>query len=149
MPWESHGRESSLIHDLVTLIARVWTGSMLLVFYTLDAVSGAWAHIWREEPWPLLTSVAGVTLPAAALAIAAAILLLACLGLLAGLFTRFSALLVLIVLIGALSVVKGDRDSVELILCYLLGPVIALLLGSGSWSLDKVMSSGRRSRVRG
>ncbi|MFT4637908.1 MAG: putative membrane protein YphA (DoxX/SURF4 family) [Verrucomicrobiales bacterium] len=134
-------RETGLIQDAVTLVARWWPGWLLLIFHALDTVSGGWGHIWREEPWALVDVAQQLGIPSSAitLAVVGGVLLFACLALIIGLFTRMAAFAVIVVLLGALWFLKHDRAAVEVILALLLGPVLAMILGGGGWSLDRMI----------
>ena len=89
--------EGSVISDMATLLLRVVTSLMLLVFHALAGVSGAWMHIWQESPWPLAEEAAsqGIPSPVMVLATGYGLVVLACLGLLFGLFTRFCAVILI------------------------------------------------------
>ncbi len=142
--------ETTFAMNVVTLATRLWTGIMLLAFYALEGVYGAWFHIWQEQPWSLVDAAIAhaVPSPVALLATAFGILCLSSLGLIFGLLTRFNAFLILVVLAVTLYFLRTDLRLLELTLVYMLGPFVILLAGSGSWALDSAMGRKRPQNRR-
>ena len=138
----------SIVQDIAALVARLFSAGFLLLFYGLNALTSAWARIWDEETWPWEATAEKLAVPAplATLTTAAVLLMLACVGLLMGLFSRLAALMILLMVTGVLHYLQADRQMVELALVYMLGPSVVLILGGGRWSMDGWMRNVGHSR---
>jgi len=139
---------STLAQDAVALIARLWTGCLLLLLYGLDGFTRAWSRIWYDQDWSwlILAEKLKVPSPLAILTTAVVLLVIACLGLLVGLFTRLCAIIIIALLGTLLYFIQNDRNTVELVLAYLLGPIIVLILAGGRWSFDEWVRGAERQR---
>lgn len=118
---------------------RVSAGFMIFYIHGLHKLEGGIANIRDGTPWKLVEEVAGMHAPApVASAWAATIIQFVCsLFVVAGLFTRLNAVLLIGALSGAiLQNLLADRDP-QLAILYTLVVVTIVLMGGGRFSLNK------------
>jgi putative oxidoreductase len=120
--------------DLALLVLRLWLGGTLLLNHGLAKLSG-FGDMSGKFPDPLhLGSTASLALAVFAEVVAAALLAL-------GLFTRFAALVLVILMGVAFFITHGHAlsgaHSGELAFIYLAGFVAVFLAGGGSFALDR------------
>ena len=131
---------STLGWDFSLLLIRVVTALTLIFFHAYSELIDAWRGVWYEDKWPLLDTVAALGLPApvAVAATAAIALALACTGLILGLVTRISALVIGVLAAGSLFIAMGSAEAfgAETSVLYLLLAAVLFLRGSGMFGID-------------
>lgn len=119
-------------------ILRVSVGLMVFYIHGLHKLEGGIAYARNGTPWPLAGDVAGMHFPApVANAWVATIVQLVCsLFIVAGLFTRINAVLLMGALSGAIfQNLLAGRDP-QLAILYTLAVLTIAFMGGGSISLD-------------
>lgn len=120
------------------LFLRVAAGGLIFWVHGVHKAVGAWEHFSRGEPWTLLDEVRGMgtPLPVAAAVGATVVQLVAPLFIIAGLWTRPAAMLLVAVLAGAIAQnLLAGRDP-QLALLYTLATATLGIWGAGRYSLD-------------
>lgn len=117
---------------------RLSAGLMVFYIHGLHKLEGWLAYLQNGKPWELLEEVEGMHFPAPyPSAVAATLIQFICpLFVIAGLFTRINAVLLLGALGGALLQNLLAGRSPQLAVLYILVVVTILFLGSGRFSLD-------------
>jgi putative oxidoreductase len=131
------------------LFLRVSAGLMIFYIHGLHKLEGWIAYRRNGTPWELVKEVAGMHFPAPlASAVAATLVQFICsLFIVAGLFTRINAALLLGALSGAiLQNLLAGRDP-QLAILYTLVVVTLALIGSGKFSLDAKLLSATGCRL--
>jgi putative oxidoreductase len=125
------------------LFFRVSAGLMIFYIHGLHKLEGWIAYLRHGTPWELVKEVAGMHFPAPlASAVAATLVQFICsLFIVAGLFTRINAALLLGALSGAiLQNLLAGRDP-QLAILYTLVVMTLALIGGGRFSLDAKLLS--------
>jgi len=123
--------------DLATLALRVFLGAIFIIH--------GFPKLFRAEARAqTIGFMKSVGIPPALTLAASLLEFFGGLGLLVGLLTEVAALLIALEMVGTtiLSRAKMGKKLVlgyELDLAYLVGAVAVVLLGSGAWSLDRVL----------
>ena len=129
-------------------VFRVSAGLMIFYIHGLHKLEGWIAYLRQGTPWELVKEVAGMHFPAPlASAVAATLIQFICsLFIVAGLFTRINAALLLGALSGAvLQNLLAGRDP-QLAMLYTLVVVTLALIGGGKFSLDAKLLSTTECR---
>lgn len=123
------------------LFLRITVGVLVLVIHGWHKAAGAVAHLRTGASWPLLDEVVamGVPLPLAAALFATAVQLIGGLFLLAGWWTRPTAIALTVVLGGAIAQnLQAGRDP-QLALLYTLAVAVFIFVGEVPWKREKVL----------
>jgi uncharacterized membrane protein YphA (DoxX/SURF4 family) len=134
MTVEPNGTAVSVGH----LFFRIAAGLMIFYIHGLHKLEGWIAYLQHGTPWTLAEEVAGMHFPAPlASAVAATLVQFICsLFIVAGLFTRINAALLLCALSGAIMQnLLAARDP-QLAILYSLVVLTLVFLGGGKYSLD-------------
>jgi putative oxidoreductase len=128
------------------LFLRISAGLMIFYIHGLHKLEGWIDYLQHGTPWKLVEEVAGMHAPAPlASAVAATLVQFNCsLFIVAGLFTRINAALLLGALSGAiLQNLLAGRDP-QLAILYTLVVITLLFMGGGKYSLDAKITSNAR-----
>ena len=137
-----------VVNDLGLLTLRFVTGLPMLFFQGWHQSFRAWAYVWDNKSWPLIEQFEkfGFAIPG----FFATTLVIACtlcsLALLLGLYTRFNALLLLVLMLFILIVpveLSGNLN-VQTLLLYAGLSLTLLFFGSGRISLDHLLTRRKR-----
>lgn len=126
------------------LLFRVSAGLMIFYVHGCHKLEGWIAYLQHGTSWELLEEVEGMHFPApyAGAVIATLIQFICSLFIVAGLFTRLNAVLLLGALGGAVSQNLLAGRSPQLALMYVLVVITLVFIGGGKFSLDAKLDGG-------
>jgi hypothetical protein len=127
-PW------SSIFKTIAVL--RIGTGVLLLTRHAWLAVNGAYAFIWKEQPWDWVKAFADAGLPYPQFTAPAAAIILGAVAI------SFAVVFMPVVVLFLIYAQKMHIAQVETAWLYLLITFTLLLFGSGAISLDKLFHFG-------
>lgn len=136
-PW------SSIFKTIAVL--RIGTGVLLLTRHAWLAVNGAYAFIWKEQPWDWVKAFADAGLPYPQFTAPAAAIILGAVAIsfTLGFLTRlFAVVFMPVVVLFLIYAQKMHSAQVETAWLYMLITFTLLLFGSGAISLDKLFHIG-------
>lgn len=132
--------------DLSLVLLRLGYGGLLVWFHGWGRFWRAYNYVVRGEPWTFVTLVEGMgfPMPGAFAAMSALSESFGALLLIAGLFSRSAAAVLVANFLVATVSEAAKGDPWELPAFYLLGAVVLLIAGPGRFSIDG--ARGGRSR---
>jgi len=132
--------------QLGLLLLRLTAGGSLLYWHAGGQIPAAWSHIWHKTPWELPGQLAslGFPLPLPLAILAILLVLLGALGLVVGLLTRLSAIL-LGIITGLTALLYFHYPAILEPAILLSGLCFALCLtGPGTFAIDHLLRHATR-----
>jgi putative oxidoreductase len=124
--------------DLALLLLRIGSGAMLIANHGFSKLVSAYGYVIHKQSWRFIDGVAELGFPFPAFFAVGAALIESVGGLLVmiGLFTRYAAALIMIVMSVAIYRHLSSDFRYELAAMYLLVGFTLVCIGAGRYSLD-------------
>ena len=138
--------------DVASLIVRLIAGISMILYNSWLMVEQGWGHLWRQGEWALLGVVTdfGFPMPVVSACVIASIYFFGSIFLILGVFGRVnSAVLLVTTEIGFYFALRGGSIAyVELSLLYAGFYLLHIVMGSGRFSLDRLLAGFGNKRIR-
>lgn len=133
--------------DISLLLFRVAAGAMLIYFHGWGKIASSYANVIHGEEWGFIGFVASIGFPAARFfALCAAMAeFMGSLLLIAGVFTRYGAMMVSATMVVAVYYHARNDGRIELAALYLLVGMLFTFISPGRYSVDEWI--GNRSKA--
>jgi putative oxidoreductase len=124
--------------DLALLLLRIGTGFLLIANHGYSKLIGAYGYVINKQPWRFVDGVAelGFPFPTFFAVGAALIESIGALLVIIGLFTRYAAALIMVVMSVAIYRHLSSDFRYELAAMYLLVGFTLVCIGAGRYSVD-------------
>ncbi len=133
-----------LTRSLAALVLRVVLGLTILLFHGIPEARLGWANVWRGESWPLVDYVRMLSVPFAEFVTPAMIVLglASTAAVIIGLLTRIASTVLLgIAVVATVELLRPPGAPLaEAAIAYAAGFAALVILGSGIFSLDAILS---------
>ncbi len=138
--------------DFGLLVVRVITMVALGYYQIFNHLQSVWGYLWEQSGWKLIDQIQALRLPFPPVIAVALIFLitLAMIGIVVGIFTRFNALLLLLLL--GIVLISQLRLSISLnpqaLVLYIGIQITLILSGGGKFSLDHLLASRKNRTIQ-
>jgi len=138
--------------DAASLIVRVVAGLSMILYNSWLLVLQGWDYLWHKGEWTLLQVVIdlGLPVPTVSACVIASIFFFGSIFLMVGVFGRITAIVLLLAteLGFYFALREGAIAYVELSILYATLYLLNIVLGSGRYSLDRLLAGLGRQRFR-
>ncbi len=134
-----------IVRDVGLLLLRIGAGLTLGLSHAWQHLILGWNHIWKKEAWSLVDLLQewGLPAPMVLASIASVIFALCSLGLVLGVLTRLSALLLLVCAVTGLAFTLFS-PSAEMLWLYATIYAVLFICGPGCFSIDFLLNRRKK-----
>jgi uncharacterized membrane protein YphA (DoxX/SURF4 family) len=135
-----------LVRDTGLLVLRVGVGLVLGIYHAWREVLLGWNFVWKKQSWLLAQTVEdfGLPVPKILACAAAVVMALGAVGLVLGVLSRLSALLLLACAVVGLLFTIADPIGEKLLL-YAVACGVIVICGPGCFSIDALLNRKRNA----